>query len=280
MAISEHGLNTLKKIDQLEQNGQFDVDPWQNPEFKPLKQDQVDYFRKKLSTKISNKLCNTAVERFVKKMEKSHQAILTDITGLEKLSGLTSGAVITSNHFHPFDSYPISKMVKSQYGKSKTLNILVAEHNYAGGKGFYGRVFRHQNTIPLAQDKRVLATCLKAVNYYLKKGDLVLVYPEQALWFNYKKPRPLKSGAFKFAVRANVPVIACFVTMRDSQYLDADGFAVQEYTLHILDVLYAKSDLSEKENVEYLKQTTEQKMREKYEQVYGKKLTYTKEDNE
>lgn len=278
MEISQQGLATVKRIQELEQSGQFDIDPWQNPNFKPLKDGQVDYFRKKLSTKINNRLCNLAVERFIKKMEKAHQAIISDIVGAEKLSCITSGAIITSNHFHPFDSYPISRMIKKVYGNKKTLNILVAEHNYAGGKGFYGRVFRYQNTIPLAQDRRILATCLKAVNYYLTKGDFVLVYPEQALWFNYKKPRPLKNGAFRFAVKANVPVIACFVTMKDSQYLDADGFAVQEYTLHILDVLYPQSNLSDKENIEYLKSENERLMIQKYEEIYGKKLTFTQED--
>lgn len=278
MAVSESRIKTLAKINELESKGLFNIDVWGEPTYIPLKPGQVDYFKKKLSTRIKNRLCNRAVEKFVKKMEKNHQAIIKDIVGIEKLKDLKTGAIITSNHFHPFDSYPVSRMVKKVYGKKKKMHIVVAEYNYAGGTGFYGKIFRNQNTIPIAQNKEVMIECLKAINYYLTKGDFVLVYPEQALWQNYKKPRPLKEGAYRFALKANVPVVACFVTMQDSQYLDGEGIPVQEYTLHILDVIYPKAELSYKENIEHMKNENERLMREKYEEVYGEKLTYnTKE---
>lgn len=279
MALSESRIKTLKKIEEMEKNGDFNSDVWDVPPFKPLKLGDVDYFKKKLSTRIKNNLCNRAVENFIKKMEKSNQAFIDGFTGLEKLEGLKSGAIITSNHFHPFDSYPVSRMVKKVFGKKKAMHIVVAEYNYAGGTGFYGYIFKNQNTIPLAQDKQVMVECLRAINHFLTKGDFILVYPEQALWQNYKKPRPLKDGAFRFAVKANVPVVACFVTMQDSEFIDGEGMPVQRYTLHILDVLYPKKELSYKENVEYLQKENERLMKEKYEEIYGEKLTYlTNED--
>lgn len=279
MPVNESRINTLRKIEELERKGLFNEDVWPEPQYKPLQPDDVDYFKKKFSTRIKNKMCNRAVERFIKKQEKKHQAIIKDFKGLEKLENLSTGAIVTSNHFHPFDSYPVSRAVKKVFGKKKNMHIVVAEYNYAGGTGFYGYIFRNQNTIPLAQNKQVMVECLKAINYYLKKGDFILVYPEQALWQNYKKPRPLKDGAFRFAVKANVPVVACFITMTDSQYLDGEGIPVQEYTLHILDVIYPKDELSYKENIEYLRQENERLMKEKYEEVYGEKLTFlTKED--
>lgn len=279
MAISENRLNTIKKIKELEEKGLFNDNVWDEPKFEPLKPGEVDYFKKKLSTRIKNKFCNRTLERFIKKMEKNHQVKLKDIKGLDKLQNLTSGAIITSNHFHPFDSYPISRMIKKTYGKKKQLHIVVAESNYAGGSGFYGFLFRNQNTIPLASNKQVMVECFKAINYYLQKGDFVLIYPEQNLWQNYKKPRPLKEGAFRFAVKANVPVIACFVTMEDTEYLDSDGENVQAYTLHILDIIYPKKELSYKDNIKYLQEENQRLMREKYEEVYGIKLKFdTKED--
>ena len=39
---------------------------------------------------------------------------------------------------------------------------------------------------------------------YPQGGEKVLVYPEQSMWWNYRKPRPLKSGAFKFAISSIV----------------------------------------------------------------------------
>lgn len=277
--VSESRIQTIKKIEELESNGDFNSNVWGDPNYTPLKPGDVDYFKKKLSTRIKNKLCNKAVDRFVKKMEKTHQAIISDIKGLEKLKNLSSGAIFTSNHFHPFDSYPIARAVKQVYGKKKTFHIVVAEYNYAGGTGFYGKIFRNQNTIPIAKNKQVMVECLKAINYYLTKGDFILVYPEQALWQNYRKPRPLKDGAFRFALKANVPVVACFITMKDSQYLDGEGVPVQEYTLHILDVIYPKEELSYKENIEYMKSENERLTKEKYEEVYGQKLEYNTKEN-
>lgn len=279
MTITQERLNTLKRIDELETQGKFDIDAWENAPFEPLKPGQVDYLRKKLSSKIKNKLCNIAVNKFIKKMEKANQAILKDIKGMEKLQGITSGAMITSNHFHPFDCYPVIKMVE-KLPNNRKLQVVIAEHNYAGGQGFYGKVFRNYNTIPLAENPRVMVECVKAVEYYLSKNHFVLIYPEQALWENYRKPRPMKAGAFRFAVKANVPVIACFVTMQDSKYMAQNGEPVQEYTLHILDVLYPKPELSYKENVEYLRAENERLTKEKYEEVYGVKLTYLTKESE
>ena len=279
MAATQERLNTIKRMEELERAGQFDIDPWENPPYEPIKPGQVDYLRKKLSSKIKNKICNIAVNKFIKKMEKAHQSSIREIKGLEKLEGITGGAMITSNHFNPFDCYPIIKMVQ-QLKPKKKLQIVLAEHNYAGGTGFYGYVFKHYNTIPLAQNPRAMVECVKAIEYYLNKNQFVLIYPEQALWENYKKPRPLKQGAFRFAVKANVPVIACFVTMEDTEYMASNGEPVQEYTLHILKVIYPDKNLSPKENIENMKNETQRLMKEKYEEVYGIELTYlTKEES-
>ena len=57
---------------------------------------------------------------------------------------------------------------------------------------------------------------MKAADTILKRGDFILIYPEQSLWWNYEKPKPLKNGAYKIASRSNVPVIPIFITMKDS----------------------------------------------------------------
>ena len=199
------------KMIELENAGLFNQDPIENPNFSPLKPGKVDYLKRKITSKIKAFFCERAVNRYIKNNEKKGAVCLKEIKGIEKLQSVDSGAIIISNHFHPFDSYPIIKALKKQK-ISKKLRIVVAEHNYAGGRGFYGYVFRNKNTIPLASNKRVMAECLNAIKHFLSKGDFILIYPEQALWPNYKKPRPLKDGAFRFAVKSSVPVISCFVT--------------------------------------------------------------------
>ena len=38
----------------------------------------------------------------------------------------------------------------------------------------------------------------------------VLIYPEQEMWFNYRKPRPPKRGSYFYAAEAEVPIILVF----------------------------------------------------------------------
>ena len=75
---------------------------------------------------------------------------------------------------------------------------------------------------------------MKAFATLLKRGETILIYPEQGMWWNYRKPRPMQEGAFNLAVRNNTPVVPIFIGMEDSDVLDGDGFFVQEYTFLIL----------------------------------------------
>ena len=54
-----------------------------------------------------------------------------------------------------------------------------------------------------------------AVDQLLSEGYFILIYTEQSVWWNYRKPKPLKARAFQFASRNNVPVLPCFITMKD-----------------------------------------------------------------
>ena len=56
----------------------------------------------------------------------------------------------------------------------------------------------------------------KIIKDILDGNNLILIYPEQEMWFNYKKPRPLKEGAYNFASQNNVPILSCFVEMKET----------------------------------------------------------------
>ena len=121
---------------------------------------------------------------------------------------------------------------------------------------------------------------MAAIDTLLKRGDKVLVYPEKALWWNYKKPRPFKTGAFKFAVNAGVPIIPMFITMEDTEKFGDDGFPIQAHTVHIGKMLYADESLSAKENIKMLCERNYQFCVDVYEKFYNTKLKYdTKEVN-
>ena len=115
---------------------------------------------------------------------------------------------------------------------------------------------------------------MTAIDTLLKRGDKVLVYPEKALWWNYRKPRPFKIGAFKFAVSAGVPVIPMFITMEDTDKIGGDGFPIQAYTVHIGEQLKVDENLSAKENINMLMEKNYQFCVDTYEKFYNTKLKF------
>jgi 1-acyl-sn-glycerol-3-phosphate acyltransferase len=104
---------------------------------------------------------------------------------------------------------------------------------------------------------------------------MILIYPEQSLWWNYKKPKPLKQGGYRIASRNMVPVIPIFITMEDSNLVGDDGFTIQEYTINIGKPIYPDKKLSEKENTKSMKEKNADVWKEVYEDFYKVPLTYT-----
>lgn len=115
-------------------------------------------------------------------------------------------------------------------------DIDVSEYEYVAARDHYGKYLLNPNYINagvlLFNMKKIKQSGL-SMDTALQKGNFVLIYPEQSMWWNYRKPKSLKKGAYTFAARNNVPVLPCFITVEDSDILGNDGFYVQEYTIHI-----------------------------------------------
>lgn len=278
---SKERLEILKKIEQLEKEGRFDVDAENDPPTIPLTPENVDYLKEKSTSKFKNILANKVGERFLNDLLKENKLIIKDIKGMENLQGVETGAIITCNHFNPFDSFSIEQVFRlSGKSKEKKLYKVIREGNYTNFPGLYGFFFRNCDTLPLSSNKRTMIEFMKAASTILQRGDFILIYPEQSLWWNYKKPKPFKNGAFKMAVRNNVPVIPIFITMEDSNIIDETGFAVQEYTINIEKPIYQDESLSLKENAEMMKEQNYQIWKEIYEDFYKIPLEYTTKKEE
>jgi len=132
--------------------------------------------------------------------------------------------------------------------------------------------------LPLSSNMQTMKLFLRAVDNMLKKGEFILVYPEESMWPDYKKPKPLKDGAFKFAVKNNVPVLPVFITLENSEFTDKktkEKRPIITHTVHILEPIYPKAELSAKENIKYMKDLNYEMWVKVYEDFYGKKLEYT-----
>lgn len=277
---SEERLKVLKKIEELEKNGDFDIDAEDDPETIPLNPEDVDYLNHKSTSKIKNVIANSAGKRFLNNLLKDNKLIIKQINGLENLKSVSSGAIITCNHFNPFDSFAIEKVFReSRQNREKKLYKVIREGNYTNFQGLYGFFFRNCDTLPLSSNLDTMKEFLKAVDTILQRKDFILIYPEQSMWWNYKKPKPLKIGAYKFAARNNVPVIPIFITMQDSSIIGEDGFFIQEYIINIGKPIYPDSKLSEKENANTMREKNAEIWKEIYEDFYKIPLEYTTKQN-
>ena len=272
---SKDRLEVLEKIDKLEREGKFDIDVENDPPTIELTPDNVDYLRKSGTSKLKRKVANKIGKKFLKNMIKKNKLIIKEIRGIENLKNVKTGAMITCNHFNPFDSFTIEKVFRStKQHRSKKLYKVIREGNYTNFPGFYGFLFRNADTLPLSSNKRTMVNFMKAVDVILKKGDFILIYPEQSMWWNYRKPKPLKDGAFKMATRSNVPVIPIFITMEDSDIIGEDGFPIQEYTVNIEKPIYPDPEKSEKENTVMMKDKNYEVWKKIYEDFYQIPLEY------
>ena len=247
----EYRLEVLRKIENLEKEGRFDIDVEDDPPTIVLTPENIDYLRTSMTSKIKRIFANKVGEKFLDDLLKNNKLIIKEIKGMENLSNLKTGAILTCNHFNPFDCFTIEKTFRlSGQAKTKRLHKVIREGNYTNFPGLYGFFFRNCDTLPLSSNKRTMVEFMKAVDTLLKKGDFILIYPEQSMWWNYRKPKPLKHGAFKIAVRNNVPVIPIFITMSDSDVIGDDGFPIQEYTVNIAEPIYPDNNLSQRERTE------------------------------
>ncbi len=276
--LSQARKEVLEKIAAYERAGRFDEDVENDPPAPVLEPNKVDYLCKKFSSKVKRRAANFIGDRYFLKLIKKDIMVIDGVTGEENLTALAKGAVVTCNHFSAFDNYILFHCIR-KYLPRKYLYKVIREGNYTNFPGLYGFLFRHCNTLPLSSNRRTLINFMTAINTLLKRGETVLIYPEQAMWWNYKKPRPFKIGGFKIAYRANVPVVPTFITMQDDPTRkDGDGYPVQRHTLHVMPAIYPDESLGEKKGAQKMLEEAYAACKAKYEEVYGIPLVYTTEE--
>ena len=265
----------LEKIAEYEKNGWFDRPVEDDLPSKELLPSEVDYLCEKNSSRLKRRLANCIADRYFLSLIKKGVIAIDGIVGQEYLSeGLKNGAIIICNHFSPFDNYIVFHAIR-RYLPKKYLYKIIREGNYTNFSGLFGFFFRHCNTLPLSSNRRTMVNFMSAVNTLLKRGESILLYPEQEMWWNYRKPRPFKIGGFKMAQRAGVPVVPVFITMRsDESKLDENGYPLQRHTVHIMPPIFPNESLGEKAGAEELMKRAQALYQEKYEEIYGQPLKY------
>lgn len=271
-------LAIIEKIKQFEREERWAQDVENDPPTIPLRPEMVDYLNEKISSRFWMKFANILARNFINSLLRKKIMILKEVKGLENYVEMKrKGAIITCNHFNAMDNFAVYKAIEKHVYHRELVKVC-REGNYTNFPGFYGFLFKHCNTLPLSSVASTMKNFMHAVKTYLAQGRQILIYPEQAMWWNYRKPRPLTSGAFKMAAENNVPVIPFFITMQDSDIVDSDGFFVQEYTVNILKPIFPKEELSVRQNAEFMKNENYSVWKKVYEEFYGIPLVYSEEE--
>ena len=279
MEKSAHKLELLRRIEELEKKQLWHLDVEDDPETYPLMPDKVDYLNEKLSSRIMSRIANLAGQSFFEKMIKKKQLIIREIRGIENFTAVKGGKLVTCNHFSVGDNYAVWRALRDHM-EGRMLYKIIREGNYTNPPKPFGLFMRHCNTLPLSSQSATMRKLFKAISVLLGRGETILVYPEQGMWWNYRKPRPMQEGAFSLAIHNKVPVVPIFITMEDSGVPDGEGFFVQEYTLHILPAIYPDAALSLKEAKRDMMQRNYDAWVRVYEEFYNTKLVYSSEEGE
>lgn len=270
-------LAVLARIDEYERKRWFNKDVENDPPTIPLTADKVDYLQKKLKNKILSRIINKKAYNFILDLIKNGQLVIKEIKGIENFEKLLDqGVILTCNHFNAFDNFAIHNMVHPYIGTN--LYKVIREGNFTSFPGLFGLFFRHCNTLPLSSNFSCMKLFIDAVATLLKKKQKILIYAEQGMWWNYRKPRPLTNGAFNLAVNSMAPVLPIFITMEDTDKIGSDGFPIQAYTINVLEPIYPDPNKSRKENIDYMRDKNYQMWKEVYEKFYGIPLEYLPEE--
>ena len=243
-----------------------------DPEWDPeaLKTDILHYVRRRSSFpfKIKNFIARKIVDSWIRRYSNG----VNEIVGMEKLKAVPGPAFVTSNHFNPFDNGFLRTMAKeSGHGRlwaiSQGTNFVMP--------GLNGFVLRNIDVIPLISEPSYMNGPFRELMAgVLKENRYILIYPEQEMWFNYRKPRPGKRGAYLFAAEYGVPVIPCFVELRELPQLLTPDFHDVKCILHILDPIFPNPSKSARQNSFEMCEADYQAKKAAYESIYGRPLSY------
>lgn len=225
--------------------------------------------RNSLSSKINNQIGHAMLTAFAKALAGS-----TEFKGLENLNNLPiGGAIVTANHFNQIDSLPIKLLANKMHHQ---LSIVIEDTNFML-PGFFRYLMNYVGTIPLVQSTSYIGNEFpKHLSKALAQNNWVLIYPEQEMWWNYRKPRKLQRGAYYFAAKQNVPAISLFIEIKDLPKTEKKdpNFYETKYIVHVLPPIFPDVSLSANENAHKMMEQDYQQKVAAYEKIYGKKLNY------
>ena len=140
------------------------------------------------------------------------------------------GGIIVCNHIHPFDAPMIAVSIIPTRMKIASL-----EQNFY--TPIVGTLIKGLGALPVPKDLKYMKSSLNTFADLAKNGKKVLIFPEGHLIKYCPNMRVFKTGAFRAALLAGVPIIPMCYTYPEGKRL----------TLNILPAVYPKLGEDHKE---------------------------------
>lgn len=246
---------TLDKIDILEKEGRYNehTDVASAP-YREVGGD-YDYFPKTTpKTAFQKRFIISPFRKFTNKL------FGTEVTGREKLDSV-HGAILCCNHVNKLDCMAIQFACRPR----RTFFTAAQFNNMTG---FLGDMMRLGGMLPMGESYSALKNLDMAIEKIVGRGDFVTFFPERAEWWGYEKPRPLSAGAFRFAVKNNVPVIPLFITFRQTAASKADRKGLKQFVVNISDPIYPPENICPEAAKTYLMSHTAEAWEKIYDEFY------------
>lgn len=198
-----------KKIRQLERERRFDVDviPYRTDDALPI-DENYDYFLSRWYDKFFHYLIIGFLFLLVRPV--LFFGCGFRLRGKEKIKDIKS-AIVVSNHAHYLDCL----MVETLYNYFKIF------HTGAGfntKKDIRGKLMKYVGYLPLNGSYGAQKNLMFRIRRHsVPRRVCAFFIPNMRSGRGIKKPRPFKNGAFRYAVKYNVPVIPSFITFESTR---------------------------------------------------------------
>ena len=200
------------------------------------------------------------------------------IVGRKNARRIKGGFFMYGNHTSFFDAYAPAVMV----GPKRAHVIASADSVSIRG---LGTVVQMLGGIPIPNSFGGMKNFVDALEYYYRKGRMIAVYPEAHIWPYYTGVRPFESTSFRYPVKFNSPVIACFTAYSQPRGL-SKLYRKSKKTIYVSEPIYPDTSLPLKDAQQKLRDEVYEYMKkisEKYstnsliEYVYVPKPSETEE---
>lgn len=181
------------------------------------------------------------------------------------------GCIVTVNHVHNLDNLVIGVNLLHH----RKCYFITLKDNI--NMPFVGFLLRTMGGIPIPTGLKAMAAFENCIGSIMEHKKALIICPEASLWPYYRGIRPFKRGAFRLAVKNEVPILPVVISfrrkLRRKQHHKKGNFKYY-FTVHICPPLQADTTLAQNAQILDLQQRTFHCYQQTIDQFYQEETQY------